>query len=772
MKSIAILFFILFINISAIAQVPDAMKYQGIVRDENGDVLSNENVTFRFTIYDNNSGVSVYVEDHTITTNEFGLVNLEIGNGTVITGNFEDVQWGVNPGGNTYSLQVELDINGAGMNILGQAQFLSVPYAFHSRTADTAQYADFNNLINAPDYTNWDMNENDDFDGSYGSLVDTPSIPVYTSDLINNSGFITSANDADSDPNNELQSLSYVNDVLSISSGNSVVLPSVPVNVSDLNNDLGYISNPNDADPDPTNEIQNILYSNDTLYISGGNNAVINPGSLWMQNGNSIYYDDGNVGIGTVSPQNKLAIYGDGTNDLDTAIFAVHNSTGQLVFAVYEEGVRVYVDDEDGLKATGSKGGFAVGGFSLGKGITNEYLRVTPDSVRVYIDEANTTGQHNGGFAIGSFDASNPTEDIMHMSSENYFIGHESGIVATGQFNSFLGYQAGRALGSGNNNTGIGYQSLYNNTIGADNCGIGYQSLFANQGGQRNVAIGTNVLFSNVSGESNTAVGDQAMHDNIDGHYNSAIGRNALYKNQSGWSNSAMGDQALYNNTDGGSNVAIGVYAMYSNSTGNNNTAIGNMSFFNGLNYNNSTAVGYQALPNGSNQVRLGNTAVTSLYCSGAYAATTANSANMYVSSTGQIMRSTSSKRYKKDITDINIDTEAIYKLRPVSYRSINDNSQHFGLIAEEVAEVLPELAEYARKCDVVEGAKSKKLIPDAVQYPMLSVLLLNEIKKHKKTIDDQQVCIKELEKKIESLEGLKARISVLEESLQQSTHK
>ncbi|MFH1315702.1 MAG: hypothetical protein ABIH67_04905, partial [Candidatus Uhrbacteria bacterium] len=72
---------------------------------------------------------------------------------------------------------------------------------------------------------------------------------------------------------------------------------------------------------------------------------------------------------------------------------------------VTPDSVRIFVEDDPATKATGSKGGFAVGGFSLSKGVTNEYLRVTPDSVRVYIED--TTGLkasgNRGGFAVGGF---------------------------------------------------------------------------------------------------------------------------------------------------------------------------------------------------------------------------------------------------------------------------------------------------------------------------------------------------------------------------------
>ncbi|MEO7445587.1 MAG: tail fiber domain-containing protein, partial [Ferruginibacter sp.] len=151
-----------------------------------------------------------------------------------------------------------------------------------------------------------------------------------------------------------------------------------------------------------------------------------------------------------------------------------------------------------------------------------------------------------------------------------------------------------------------------------------------------------------------------------------------------------------------------------------------------------------------NSQVRLGNASTFTLFCQGAYASTIASTANLFVNSLGQIMRSTSSARYKKDITNLDINSALIYKLRPVSYNSVSDDSRHFGLIAEEVATVIPELAEYAKEKDVIKGSNSEKLIPDAVQYPLLSVLLLKEMQEQKKIIEQLQEKIIEMEKKME----------------------
>jgi hypothetical protein len=156
----------------------------------------------------------------------------------------------------------------------------------------------------------------------------------------------------------------------------------------------------------------------------------------------------------------------------------------------------------------------------------------------------------------------------------------------------------------------------------------------------------------------------------------------------------------------------------------------------------------------------LGNAAVTQFFSYGAWAAVTSDAANMVVMPTGQILHNSSSRRYKKDIIPIDINTTAIYKLRPVSFNSYTDNHRHFGLIAEEVAEVIPELANFVKEKDVIKGSTSEKMIPDAVQYPLLSVLLLKEVQQHQQTITELKDTITEMKKMLaaqqEQIDALK----------------
>jgi hypothetical protein len=109
---------------------PQAIQYQAVARNNNGDILASTNVSFRFNILRTSaSGPTVYSETFNVTTNQFGLANIEIGKGTIVSGNFSAIDWG----GDSYFLKVELDATG-GSNyvVMGTSQFLSVPYALYA----------------------------------------------------------------------------------------------------------------------------------------------------------------------------------------------------------------------------------------------------------------------------------------------------------------------------------------------------------------------------------------------------------------------------------------------------------------------------------------------------------------------------------------------------------------------------------------------------------------------------------------------------------------
>ncbi len=133
MKSILLLFIFSCIALLAFSQSPEKVNYQGVARDANGIELANQTIGLRLSIRQGgNNGTIVYQESHSPFTSQFGLFNIEIGGGSVISGTFNTIDWGVGP----YYFQVEMDVNGGtSYTDMGTMQFISVPFALYAKKA-------------------------------------------------------------------------------------------------------------------------------------------------------------------------------------------------------------------------------------------------------------------------------------------------------------------------------------------------------------------------------------------------------------------------------------------------------------------------------------------------------------------------------------------------------------------------------------------------------------------------------------------------------------
>ena len=630
------------------------------MRDAQGAVISDQDVSLQISILKGNeTGIPVYVETHQETTNSFGLITLEIGNGTMISGNLPAIDWSED----SYFMKIELDADGGiDYEHMGTSKLLSVPYAL-------------------------------------------------------NAGSVTS-----------LKSLNIMEQI-----GHGV----------------------------------------------------------------------------------------------DSALFEVKNLDGNTVFAVYNEGVRVYVNDE---AVKGLKGGFAVGGFNSSKGTTNEYLRVTPDSVRVYIDETIAKGL-KGGFAVGGFSPGKAGSDnIMHLTPDNYFIGHQSGSsITTGLYNSFFGYQSGLLNDIGNRNVFLGYNTGYSNTEGNYNTFIGNNTGYSNIDGEHNIFLGfasgynnttagDNVFIGNWAGYYNTTgtknvfqgyqagayndtgsynvfIGNYAGRENTFGNYNTFLGTYSGRYNTEGKSNVAVGQSAGTSNTIGDFNLFVETHSGSSNTEGTRNTYIGQQAGEKNITGGYNVAVGRFAgnsNETGDSCVFIGNaagyweTGSNKLYIENSSAGSTDAliygdfntnilqfNANVGINGTpvgiyslmvdydpsdtwalvvyGDTWCSSgvwagSDLKLKKNILNYSNALSKVNKLRGVSFewRYEDFSSKGFGegvqigMIAQEVEEVLPEL--------VKEGPEGLK----SINYSGISVVLVEAIKEQQKMIGELQERIAVLEEKNE----------------------
>lgn len=122
---------------SALAQAPQKMSYQAVIRNASNALVTNANIRMRISVLQGTaSGTAVYVETQTATTNANGLVTVEIGAGTAVSGTFASISWGTN----AYFIKTETDpTGGTNYTIVGTSQFLSVPYALFASNSGTTQ---------------------------------------------------------------------------------------------------------------------------------------------------------------------------------------------------------------------------------------------------------------------------------------------------------------------------------------------------------------------------------------------------------------------------------------------------------------------------------------------------------------------------------------------------------------------------------------------------------------------------------------------------------
>ena len=123
------------LTISLFAQAPEKMSYQAVIRDANNALVTNQAIGMQISILEGSiNGIAVYIETQVITSNANGLVTLEIGTGTVVSGDFTAIDWG----NDTYFIKTDTDPTGGTVyTITGTSQLMSVPYALHSKTAES-----------------------------------------------------------------------------------------------------------------------------------------------------------------------------------------------------------------------------------------------------------------------------------------------------------------------------------------------------------------------------------------------------------------------------------------------------------------------------------------------------------------------------------------------------------------------------------------------------------------------------------------------------------
>jgi LysM repeat protein len=282
-------------------------------------------------------------------------------------------------------------------------------------------------------------------------------------------------------------------------------------------------------------------------------------------------------------------------------------------------------------------------------------------------------------------------------------------------------------------NTAEGQNALFGLTTGIGNTAVGWFSLFSNTDGSFNTALGAGTLLFNL--------GNQASGE---GTQNTAIGTAALLNNTTGASNTATSTTALLNNTTGNDNVATGVRALFSNTTGSSNIAIGSSALPNNTSGNFNIAVGSGAggaITDAFNCIAIGHSGANvnqSCFIGNIRNAVVAPDAlQVLIDSAGKLGTTNgSSRRFKTQIKPMDQASESILALKPVTFCYAGDNTStlQFGLIAEDVVEVNPELTVRDKAGELM-----------SVRYDAVNAMLLNEFLKEHRKVQEQESTIEQL---------------------------
>ena len=264
------------------AQAPQKFTYQAVVRNANNQLLPNTQVGVQVAILQDGAGAQgtpIYAEKHTVTTNANGLVTLNVGEGNVLFGNFNTINWR----SGVFFIDIGVDPNGGtDYTIWSTQQLLSVPYALYANEAGNAFSGDYNDLTNTPVIPNVPTSISAfNNDAGYITMDSVPPIPANVSYFNNDAGYITMDSvppvptvptnvSAFSNDAGYLQSYTETDPVFSTwdknynDLTNRPVIPTVPTNVSAFANDAGYIT----MDSVPAIPANVSYFNNDAGYIT------------------------------------------------------------------------------------------------------------------------------------------------------------------------------------------------------------------------------------------------------------------------------------------------------------------------------------------------------------------------------------------------------------------------------------------------------------------------------------------------------------------------
>jgi hypothetical protein len=589
------------------SQAPQSFKYQTVVRNSTGDPIPDQVVKFRISILKGSeSGMAIYSEIHSITTNDFGLATLNIGNGSAPSSNFSEIAWA----DDLWFLRTELDpAGGTAYQLMGTTQLLSVPFALYSNKTNTnAKFVVKGTEELGPDSALFEVK---DRNGLTVFAVYEDGAVLYVKDGAKGGrgGFSVGGR--------QPGKAYVIEDIL------QVTPDSVRIYIND--NTLGkggrggFTVGGRTPSKAPGHEFLRVTPDSVRINLNPSSGKGASNGFIVTQNNAGVSKDIMrmsylNTQINTTDTVNYFMV-GNTKNGVQANLIDLNTNN---YFIGHESGKNI-VKVKAGLNFPDPAQYNLFIGYQAGKSATS--------------------AQNNLLFGYQS--GMNLTSGV-----NNIFQGYQAGYHTTGgAWNMLFGYQAGYSNVNGLSNIFIGDMSGYNHVNGHNNLFLGKETGYYDTLSYNCVYLGSYAGNKTVNGNGNTYVGVSAGAgiSHIASEGNTYLGATAGFANSDSY-NTFIGNEAGIYNQVGSRNVYIG-YAAGRRTNGSKNIIIGNKANYkNGAtadNFTNVVAIGDSLTITSSNEVRLGNASSNALYSQGAYASTTTLAPNLYVNPSGRIMRST-----------------------------------------------------------------------------------------------------------------------------------
>ena len=462
MKNVYLIIF-LFISVAASAQAPDKMSYQAVIRDANGEILKNQDVSIQFSVLQTSiSGTSVYQEDHKLTTNSNGLVSVYMGIGAVSSGDFSTIDWS----DGTYFLKTEIDpTGGSNYTIISTTELVSVPYAVYANKAEFA------------DSLTGGVNETDPiFDGSVAKGISTTDTAYW---------------------NDKLDSYSETDPVFDASVAKGITA----VDTASWNSKLdGYT----ETDPLFDASVAKGVTAVDTAYWNGKFDTT---SIIAIANGGTGSSTQNFVDLTTVQ-----LVAGDKTFSSDIKVNGITVGIGGGADSTnIATGRRALSSNTTGIRNTANGFEALISNTTGNNNTANGYFALI----------SNTTGSYNT--AIGTAALYSNTVGTRNIATGYRALFANT----TGSYNTANGSRALYSNTTGYENTANGANALKRNTTGEWNAANGIDALYYNTTGSGNTAMGPFALYSNTTGSNNTGIGNGASASSNNLSNSTALGSGA-----------------------------------------------------------------------------------------------------------------------------------------------------------------------------------------------------------------------------------------------------